>query len=415
MNLRRTLPTAIGTLAVVLTGVCADVILLRRPSSAAADSEPLASIPARQSEKYASLPATHRSEGPVTLTAAERTALGVETVAVLPSSRPRQVRMSATTALNPDYLAHVHPRFAGEATTVQVELGQRVRQGDVIATVWSKDLGEKKSEYVDAQSQLKLNEDVLHRLERLFKTGSIPERTYWQAQRDVEGARIARDRAYRTLVSWRLSRDEINHIAQEPDSAWPREVVKAPMAGVVVEKNIVPGELVDTSMNLVVIAELSRVSVWAYAFEEDLPKLHAGQAWTVALKGLPGRTFRGRIGFVGAVVDPTQHTVTVQGTIDNPGEDLRAGMFATATVTQPADPRQPTVPTTALIDLDERTVVYVESPSQPNQFICRPVRISERHRVESVVSAGLQPGDQVVTRGALEIHQKASSAAGNSD
>jgi RND family efflux transporter MFP subunit len=161
----------------------------------------------------------------------------------------------------------------------------------------------------------------------------------------------------------------------------------------------------------VVISDLSKISIWAYAFEEDLGKLHGDQPWEVTLKAVPGKKYKGKISVVGAVVDPNQHTVLIQGTIPNPNEKLRGGMFATATVEVPAESNQVTVPTSALIDLDDRTIVYVESPKNRNEFSRRQVRVRDRLQGDAILSGGVQPGDSIVVRGALELHQKARMEA----
>lgn len=404
MSLQRLGSTVVGLL-VLAAAVPAAWFLLSRDNLSSAAGEP-----PRLTADESALARTPVALGTVRISPAERKALGLDTAAAESGSRPVRLRMSATTALDPDGLAHLHTRFGGEVTEVRARLGQSVKKGDLLAVVWSKDLGEKKSEYVDTRSQLKLNQEVLHRLEGAFQKGAIPERTYLQALRDVESARIAADRAYRTLISWRLRPEEIQAIDREKDTDWPKEHVRAPIDGIIAEKNIVPGELVDPTVNLFVLADLSRIAIWAYAHEEDLPRLHGGQRWSVAVKALPGQKLKGRIGVIGTVVDPNQHTATVQGTVPNPGEVLRGGMFATATVTLPAEPGQVTVPTSALIDLEDGTFVYVESDQTPDEFARRRVRVRERLHGEAVLSEGVQPGEAVVSRAALELHQKAVAA-----
>jgi cobalt-zinc-cadmium efflux system membrane fusion protein len=347
----------------------------------------------------------------VQLSDAEQRTIGVRTVSVTSRTTPDELRLSATTALDPDGLAHVHTRFGGEATEVRVTLGQKVRKGDILAVIWSKDLGEKKSEYIDARSQLKLNQEVLQKLEGLFQSGAVPERSYRQAQRDVESSRIALDRAYRTLISWRLSKDEITHIDKENDAQWPTELVRSPIDGTVVEKSLIPGELVDCSTNLLVVADLSKIAIWAYAYEEDLMKVHPGDRWNVTLKACPGKTLTGTVRVVGAIVDPSQHTVTVQGTIPNPGEVLRAGMFATATMPVASEALHVVVPTSALVDEEDKTFVYVQSSREPGHYQRRQVHVSDRAQANSFIDEGLLPGESVVTAGALEIDQKAHAPA----
>ncbi len=388
--------------AVVVAGALAAVLFFRGngPGAASAVAAPRSSPALPASDRQGSVPT-------VQLTAEERQALGIETTAVQSSSRPQALRMPATTALDPDALAHVHARFAGEVVAVKAALGGHVQKGDPLAVLWCKDLGEKKSELIDARSLLALNKDVLEHTRAAYEEGAVPERSLRQAERDYEASRIAADRAYHTLLSWRLTKKEIDAIGKESEADWPKVVVESPITGTVVEKNVVPGELVDPTVNLFVLADLSRLSIWAYAYEDALLKLHVGDAWTVTLAAQPGLVLHGKIQVIGAVVDPTQHTATVQGTIPNPGEKLRAGMFAAATVSLPPDPNQVMVPTTALVDAGDHTFVYVQSPRQPDEFERHEVQIRERLPSETLLTAGVKPGDEVVSRGALELDARA--------
>src|SRR5207237_9985785 len=95
--------------------------------------------------------------------------------------------------------------------------GDSVVPGQVLAIVWSKDLGEKKSELVDAVSKLRADEQTLRRLESLHKDTGTSERSLRDAERAVEADRIAVERAVRTLRSWRLTESEIDAVRAEVD------------------------------------------------------------------------------------------------------------------------------------------------------------------------------------------------------
>ena len=125
-----------------------------------------------------------------------------------------------------------------------------------------------------------------------------------EAERAAESSLVAVVRAEATLRTWRVSEDEIASVVAEADRLgrqdarpdlstvrrWARVEVRAPLAGTVLEKNAVVGDIVDTTAELFKIAELSRLCVWAHAYEEDLPALLAVPKpvrWTVRLKADP--------------------------------------------------------------------------------------------------------------------------------
>src|SRR5262249_36391725 len=221
----------------------------------------------------------------------------VTTAEVKKAPPPAPLRLPGTLLLAPDRLARVRSRFAGEVTEIgtltagrPARLGDPVRKGQLLAVVWSKDLGEKKSELVDALSRLRLDQDALLRMKKLLQEGAAPERSVREAERSVEADLIAIERVRRTLRSWRLTDEEIKAVEQEADrtspgkgprampargaeDGWARSELRAPFDGMVAEINVARGDIVDTALDLFKIADLSSLRVVAHAAEEDVPVL----------------------------------------------------------------------------------------------------------------------------------------------
>ena len=202
--------------------------------------------------------------------------------------------------LDADRLSHVHARFPGEIVELgpgdgrspAVCFGQRVRKGQLLAVIWSRDLGEKKSDLIDALSQLRVDEDSLARISKAAAEGSVPERILRDTERKVEADRIAVSRAVRTLQSWRISKEEIDQVRAEADRLrenrlprrrrriarrWSRNGRSSKCSlrwtAPIIERNVALGDLVDTNIDLFKVADLSRLRVVAHAYEEDLPSL----------------------------------------------------------------------------------------------------------------------------------------------
>jgi len=362
--------------------------------------------------------------------------LGLRTVEVVGNSPPRDMTpLNGVLALDTNRLARIHTRFGGELVALGTVLGgetlipdrdasadrplrpgDAVKKGQVLAVIWSKDLGEKKSELVDAVSRLKLDQTVLERLRSA--QASIPERSIWEAERAVEADLVSVARIERTLHSWRLKEDEIAAIRSEAiglkagtspnglQEQWARVEVVSPQDGVILEKNIALGDIVDTTADLFKIADLSELVVWAYCYEEELPtyeKLPRPVAWTVLLPSRPDVAFRGRLEQIGAVIDPTQHTALVSGRVDNRAGELKVGQFVTVTVQVRAPENEIAVPTTALVEDGRSSMVFVQPAKDRDLYVCRKVSVGRRfHDVVYLRSgAGLAPGERIVTSGAV--------------
>ena len=228
-------------------------------------------------------------------------------------------------------LSHVHTRFPGEITEIgrvagaywPIDFGETVRKGQLLCVLWSRDLGEKKSELIDALSQLHLDQQTLTRLTESSRDGAVPERTVREARRKVETGEIAVARCLRTLQSWRIPQEEIDAVQAEAQRycsgnrkareelvhQWARLEIRAPLDGVVVERNAVLGDLVDTGVDLFMIADLSRLRVSAHAYEEDLPKLDAlkesERRWAIRVPSDPKAAIHsGGFDKIGRVIDP---------------------------------------------------------------------------------------------------------------
>jgi cobalt-zinc-cadmium efflux system membrane fusion protein len=312
----------------------------------------------------------------------------------------------------------------------------------LLAVIWSRDLGEKKSDLIDALSQLRVDEDSLARISKAAAEGSVPDRILQDTRRKVEADQIAISRAVRTLQSWRISKEEIDHVRAEADrlarektlparrdeemvAQWAKLEVLAPLDGTVIERNVALGELVDTTTDLFKISDLSRLGVLAYAYEEDLPtldRLPAGQrAWSVTVgaadPGAPGRI--GRFDQVGCIIDPNQHTALVMGWVDNPDGKLRVGQFVTTRLEIPPPPGEVVVPASALCEESDGIYVFVSrragSPGAAGTFVRRSVAITRRRGDKAYIRSqptpeekrnGLEPlapGEQVVVSRVVEL------------
>ncbi|MBY0525891.1 MAG: efflux RND transporter periplasmic adaptor subunit [Gemmataceae bacterium] len=411
-------------------------LLLPKWSSAPAIAAPISPEPSLQAIRV----------GPETIRLAcdAADALGVRTVEVHAASQPRLLTLSGSLGLDTNRLARVHARFAGEVMEIGANLepnsagvtvvrpldfGDRVASGQLLAVVWSKDLGEKKSELAAAIAQLRIHQDNLRQMEKF--SGSLPERSIREAQLAVSTDAIAVDRARRTLRSWQLTDAEIKIIEEEadrirlrkfggdaePERDWARVEVRAPFAGTILERNIAPRDIVDTSVDLFKIADLGELRVWANAYEEDLPTLQSLPTpirWAIQLKSDPKLTsLPGFVERIGGVVDPTDHTARVMGRVANGAGNMRAGQFITATVAVPPAPDEVEIPIGALVENGRESIIFIQADPAKPEFTRRPVSVARRQQDRAFIhakpsplreNAVLRPGERVVCVGALELH-----------
>lgn len=430
---------ACAAVAVVTAGSAAWVAEAKKPSPTAEPAN------AAKAEAVARVGADR-----VAVPAAVVARMGLTTAEVRVAHEPTKLPpFQGVLALDNDSMQRVHARFAGEVVELgtardagpavdsslptplrshPVRVGDTVSAGQLLAVVWSKDLGEKKSELVDAVSKLKADELVQSRLRDLYKQGGTAERSLNDADRVVQADRVAIARVERTLKSWRLTDAEVRDLwaeaarlatpdsdAQKADAAdWARVEVRATRAGTVLNKNVGVGDIVDTATDLFKLGDLTRLTVWAHVYEDDLPVFAAlpkPVAWKVTLQSRPGVAYAGTLDQVGAIIDPGQHTALVAGTIANPEQDLKIGQFVTVTVERPADRGEFVVPSVAVVENGAESVVFVQPDPATCEFRRCPVRVLRRTRDglflrrDDGAAATLRAGDRVVLSGSLLLNE----------
>ena len=167
------------------------------------------------------------------------------------------------------------------------------------------------------------------------------------------------------------------------DNSWAEVEVRSPIDGVILEKNIVAGDIVDTTLDLFKIADMNVLGVMANVYEEDLPKLEAlvpaERRWSVQLKSQPDASpIDGTFDLIGSIVDPNQHTAAVMGWLDNRDGRLRAGQFITAAIELPVTDDEVMIPDTALVEGADSGTVLVASDESARQVTRRKVALVSR-------------------------------------
>lgn len=349
-----------------------------------------------------------------------------------PQTQGRPLIMPGSTALDPARIMRVKTRFnaevveigevsdwtqrtsSGQTSQRALRPGDKVRKGDVLAVLWSVDVGSKKSDLVDALVQLQLDEKRLTAREELFKKGSLPEDTLNQTRRDVVSDRNARERAERTLRTWNVPEEEIKAVYHEAELVsarlgkrdtqkerlWARSKLVAPRDGTIIECNVTVGEYVaDNTINLFTIADVDRLLVIANPPEDVLPELLSlnpeQMRWSLQMVG--AQSVEGPIEEVGYIIDANQHTAVVKGYINNPKGKLRAGQYVSAVVYLPPPPDIVEVPLTALVEDGKQSFVFVQAdPAQP-VYTMRRVRVTHRFEQTAFVRSRLTDQERALT------------------
>jgi RND family efflux transporter MFP subunit len=173
---------------------------------------------------------------------------------------------------------------------------------------------------------------------------------------------------------------------------------RSPARGFIIEKNVVEGASVMAGERLFRIVDLSVLWLDAQIYENQLPYVTVGQNATATAQGLGGRAFDGKIIFVNPVVSADTRTATARLVFENPGYQLKPGMFATVDLGVKIADRAVQAPREAVIDTGKRKIVFIARSG--GRFEPRDVRVGAETEDGIVeILAGLAPGDTIVTSG----------------
>jgi cobalt-zinc-cadmium efflux system membrane fusion protein len=300
--------------------------------------------------------------------------------------------------------------YSGRVIRVIAGLGDSVKAGAPLATVEASEFVQAQNDLQVATAQVKLtrlNEARKHALYEA-KGGSLQD--WQQAQTDLMAAETALDSVRNRLRIFGKSEADIAAL-EISRSMNPVATLSAPIAGVVVDRQVGPGQFLQAGGTPVfTIADPSRVWLLANVREADSALVKPGQFVEVRVLAYPTRVFKARVTYVSAVVDPVTHRLPVRAEIDNHDGALKPEMFANFRILTGDATESPAVPASAVIFEGDEAHAWVAGPDGLLEL--RTIRTGRGNDGLVEVLDGLKAGEQVVTKGGLFIDQAA--AAGTS-
>jgi len=334
----------------------------------------------------------------VTLTPAQASRIHVATV-TMQAYRP-VVQTTGTVQFNGDRSTQVLAPVSGPITRILVNPGAVVQKGEALATVTSPDFAAATAAYRKAQAAY-LNAQRIADLDaQLFKNDAIARRELEQAQTDAAGAAADRDAAIEQMHALGVDEASIAAVRENRAGAPTQAVIRAPIAGTVVEKLVNPGQLIQAGGTpCFTIADLSTVWVMANVFESDMSSVAAGQSATITTGAWP-TPITGQVSYVSALVDPASKAAAVRILAPNPRGVLKRDMLVNVAIRASEGRNGLLVPVSAVMR-DDQNLPFVYLARPENHYGRRQITIGSRIGDQYEVSSGLSAGDRIVIDGAL--------------
>lgn len=264
-------------------------------------------------------------------------------------------------------LARIQTRVSGWVTKVDVDyVGEHVKKGDPLLELYSPDLLTTQQEYLIARS-------------RQGAGGGIASDNLTEAP-------------LRRLALSGVAPEEIEELQR---TGRPRDtlLLRSPIEGRVLERNVFEGSYVQPATELYKIADLSVVWLQAKIYEYELPHIELGQPVVVTIQSEPNQPFQGKVTFVEPIVQEATRTVKVRVEIDNSQEFLKPGMYADLRIEHDMGEGL-LIPESAVLRTGERAICFRVLPS--NRFEPVEVKLGSRFEDRYEVLSGLDEGDKIV-------------------
>ena len=321
---------------------------------------------------------------------------------VAQSSFRKTVETTGVVDFDNDQATSVLAPFSGPVSRLLVSLGQHVKLGAPLAVVDSPDFAAAISAYRKAIATAQ----TLRRLADLDKDltahNGVSKREADQAETDAVNAEADREAALQALVSLQVPADSIKAIQEGRSVSRVDGVIRAPVAGTVVEKLITPGQLLEAGTTpCFTVADLSRVWVLAQVFGNDLEAVRVGDSAEV-LTGIGENTFSGSVDNIAALVDPDTRSVAVRVVAKNPADFLKKQMYVRVRIHAQKQSTGTLIPVSAVLR-DDVNLPFVYEVQPDGSFARQHVTLAYRTGDQYDIAEGLKAGDEIVVDGGLFV------------
>ena len=266
---------------------------------------------------------------------------------------------------------NIAPQMAGRITKINVEIGDFVKEGQILAEI-------DKAQLLQAQLQLQNQEVELQRLKSLYEAGGLSQSDYDAIQ-----------------MQYNVLKTQVENLIENT-------TLRSPINGVVTARNYDVGDMYAMSMPIFTVEQIVPVKLLVGISESDYSKVKKGDSVQITADAIPGKTFYGKVNRIYPTVDPATRTFTVEVKVDNAYKTLRPGMFVRATINFGVN-NNVVIPDVAVVKQQGSGERFVYVLNEDNTVTYQKVVLGRRMGAEYEVLEGISNGAKVVTGGQIRL------------
>lgn len=315
-------------------------------------------------------------------------------------------------------IERIYSPIDGKITNVFVEPGTVLKIGQPIVQIKSDEISQIQLEFLEKILDIDANTNELRAQYNLSLQNYNRERTLYnekissRADYEAANAQLRKDKA--NLDALNIKRNSLINVYRQrlavyggsidnvlkTRQIYPYVTIKATKNGVLLERKVNPGEIVEKNRELFNLADLKTIWLVGYAFEKDSPYLHLGEAVTGTIEERNGASINGVLSYVSPILDSTTKTLEVRADIPNKDFKIKPNMYAEMFVNTGVA-HVLAIPTDAVEKFGDYNFAYVKIA--PHTYEERKVETGKKNDQYTEVISGVKAGEEVVTLGSFEL------------
>ena len=303
-----------------------------------------------------------------------------------------ELTLNGRVTFNQEQVARVFPIFGGTVTEVRAEIGPQIRKGDLLATIRSGEVADYEKHKKEAAQQLILARRNLQSTEDMYASGMSSERDVLQSRQEVSNAEAEEKRIEEIFSIYHLAGKSVY-------------LVKAPVSGFIVEKNINKEMQLRSDQNdeMFTISGLENVWVMADVYESDISKVHEEAPVRITTLAYPGKEFAGHIDKVYNMLDNESKTMNIRIKLTNENYLLKPGMFTNVfVISKSSDRKLPRIDSHAIVFEGGKN--YVVTVADNGKLEIKEVEIYKQLSKDCYLSSGLTEGERILNKNTLLVY-----------
>jgi membrane fusion protein, heavy metal efflux system len=315
--------------------------------------------PAAASPENAATQSTAAPNDPMSVRVDAELAKRVKLGTISTTSVAETIRVAGQFNVNQYKTSRVGAPITGRITDINVEFGQSVSQGQVLAEINSQELAQAQLNFLRAHSQQQLLTRAVERAQLLLSADVIGSAELQRRQNELTVALAEKRAAFDQLRTLGLSTKRIEAL-ETTGQIQPTTTLTSTLAGVVIDRKVAIGQVVSPADQLFVVSDLRTLWAQAQVPEQDAQFIKRGQRVQIEVPALDNKVILGKVEYIADVVSPETRTVLVGVEVQNPERTLKPSMLMTMLVEGRVAPRQ-VVPIGALVREEDKDFVFVET------------------------------------------------------